>query len=49
LWDKVYQRVTEKDEEQWLVRAVESSILFFSEELLKNEQLRYDPGIYADE
>ena len=41
MWDKVYQKLTDVEEETWLLRAVESTAIFFSSELEKAEQLRF--------
>ena len=40
LWDRIYQKITDEDEERWLLRAIDVSLLYFSEELSKNENLR---------
>lgn len=42
LWDRVYQKITDEVEEHWLLRAIDASLLYFSEELSKNEVLRCD-------
>jgi hypothetical protein len=41
VWDKVYQKLTDVEEEIWLLRAVESAAAFFNEEIEKAEQLRF--------
>lgn len=41
VWDKVYQKLTDVEEETWLLRAIESTATFFSSELGKVEQLRF--------
>jgi hypothetical protein len=41
VWDKVYQKLTDVEEETWLLRAVESTALFFSSEVEKAEQFRF--------
>jgi hypothetical protein len=41
MWDKVYQKLTDVEEETWLLRAVESTVAFFSTEVAKAEQLRF--------
>lgn len=41
LWDKVYQKLTTADDEMWLLRALESAVIFFNGQLLKNEQARF--------
>ena len=33
--DRIYQKITDKDEERWLLRAIDVSLLSFSEELSK--------------
>ncbi|KAH9485783.1 eIF-2-alpha kinase activator gcn1 [Psilocybe cubensis] len=40
LWDKVYQKVAEEDDELWLLKACDASLQYFSSELSKNEHLR---------
>jgi len=40
LWDRVYQKITDEEEETWFLRAIEASLLYFSEELSKGEALR---------
>ena len=41
VWDKVYQKLTDVEEEIWLLRAIESTATFFSAELEKFEQLQF--------
>jgi hypothetical protein len=41
VWDKVYQKLTDDEEETWLLRAVESTATFFSAEVAEAEQLRF--------
>jgi len=41
VWDKVYQKLTDVEEEIWLLRAVESTAAFFNAEIEKAEQLRF--------
>jgi len=41
VWDKVYQKLTDVEEETWLLRAVETTVAFFSAEIEKAEQLRF--------
>lgn len=41
LLDKVYQKVSDTDELTWLLRAIQTTIPFLSEELSKNAPLRY--------
>jgi hypothetical protein len=40
LWDRVYQKITDEEDEIWLLRAIETSLFYFSEELSKDEALR---------
>ncbi|KAH9175038.1 ARM repeat-containing protein [Lactarius sanguifluus] len=44
VWDKIYQKLTGVEEETWLLRAVESTAIFFSSEVEKAEQLRTQLG-----
>ena len=41
VWDKVYQKLTDVEEETWLLRAVESTATFFNAEVTKVEHLRF--------
>lgn len=41
LLDKVYQKLSDEEELTWLLRAVQTTIPFISEELSKNAPLRY--------
>jgi hypothetical protein len=41
VWDKVYQKLTDVEEEIWLLRAVESTAAFFNAEIEKAEQSRF--------
>ena len=41
MWDKVYQKLTDDEEETWLLRAIESTATFFSAEVAEAEQLRF--------
>jgi Generalcontrol nonderepressible 1 (Gcn1) N-terminal len=41
VWDKVYQKLTDIEEETWLLRALESTATFFSAELANAEQSRF--------
>jgi hypothetical protein len=41
LSDRVYQKVTDAEEQKWLVRATGSALRYFNEDILKSEQLRY--------
>lgn len=41
VWDKVYQKLTDVEEETWILRAIESTATFFSAEVAKTEQLRF--------
>lgn len=40
LLDKVYQKVSDAEELVWLIRAIQTTIPFLSEELSKNAPLR---------
>jgi len=40
LWDKVYQKVTDAEEEYWLLRAADAAMEYFTGDLQKNEHLR---------
>ncbi|KAF9059496.1 armadillo-type protein [Rhodocollybia butyracea] len=44
LWDKVYQKSTDPEEEKWLLRACVAALLFFNVEVSKNEALRTQFG-----
>jgi hypothetical protein len=41
VWDKVYQKLTDVEEETWLLRAIESTAIFFSAEVTNVEHLRF--------
>ena len=41
LWDKVYQKLTQEDDERWLLRATDAALEYFAHDLAKNEPLRY--------
>lgn len=41
LWDKVYQKITDAEEEKWLLRATEAALHYFKADLGKNDALRY--------
>jgi Generalcontrol nonderepressible 1 (Gcn1) N-terminal len=41
VWDKVYQKLTDIEEEIWLLRAIESTAAFFSAEIEKAELPRF--------
>ncbi|KAF9047662.1 armadillo-type protein [Panaeolus papilionaceus] len=45
LWDKIYQKVTDEDDERWLLRAAEATLAHFVSELNKNETLRIQLGL----
>ncbi|KAI0644913.1 ARM repeat-containing protein [Trametes meyenii] len=45
LWDKVYQKLSDEDEEKWLLRAIEAALPFFRDDLLRNEQARTLAGL----
>ena len=40
LWDKVYQKITESEDERWLLRACDALLVFYQNEFAKNETLR---------
>lgn len=40
LWEKVYQKLTEPEEEKWLLRAGNAALTFFKSDFSKNETLR---------
>ncbi|KAL4068779.1 armadillo-type protein, partial [Scleroderma yunnanense] len=44
IWDKVYQRITDADDEMWLLRATDLVLHHLSPELAKNENLRVHIG-----
>ena len=44
--DKVYQKLSDEVELNWLLRAVQSTIPYLSEDLSKNDLLRYATGPY---
>ncbi|KAF9012742.1 armadillo-type protein [Cyathus striatus] len=44
-WDKVYQKVTEAEDEKWLLNACEASLVYFKSDLTKNETLRAQLGL----
>ena len=41
LWDKVYQKLSDEDDEHWLLRACDAALQYFANEFSKNEALRY--------
>jgi len=41
LWDKVYQKTTDIEDEKWLLRAIDVALQFFQNELSKNEPFRF--------
>ena len=41
LWDKVYQKLSDSIDENWLLQAWEASLLYYKSEFVKNENLRY--------
>jgi hypothetical protein len=41
LWDKVYQKITDNEDEKWLLRASVATLGFFQNDFTKNETLRY--------
>lgn len=40
LWDKVYQKATDVNDEIWLLRACEAAVVYFNAEISKSEALR---------
>ncbi|PFH47401.1 hypothetical protein AMATHDRAFT_152123 [Amanita thiersii Skay4041] len=45
LWEKVYQKITDTEDEKWFLRACEVTLQCFKSELAKNEQLRLQLGL----
>ncbi|KAF8959922.1 armadillo-type protein [Flammula alnicola] len=45
LWDKVYQKLTDEEDERWLLRACDASLQYFANDLSKNETLRSQLGL----
>lgn len=45
LWDKVYQKITDSEDEKWLLRALDASLAFFKNDFTKNETLRSQLGL----
>lgn len=43
MWDKVYQKITDMDDETWLLRAIDLVLDRLSTELTKSENLRLAP------
>jgi len=43
MWDKVYQKITDVDDETWLLRAIDLVLDHLSTELAKSEHLRLAP------
>lgn len=41
LWDKVYQKLTNEDDERWLLRGADVALEYFTHDLAKHEALRY--------
>ncbi|KAJ3807969.1 armadillo-type protein [Lentinula aff. lateritia] len=44
LWDKVYQKATDINDEKWLLRACEAAVVYFNAEISKSEALRTQFG-----
>ncbi|KAF9266994.1 ARM repeat-containing protein [Marasmius fiardii PR-910] len=42
--ERIYQKITDAEEERWLLRASDSALLFFKKEVQKNETLRTQLG-----
>ncbi|TFK45118.1 armadillo-type protein [Crucibulum laeve] len=45
LWDKIYQKITDVEEEKWLLRASEAALHHFKADLQKNETFRTQLGL----
>ncbi|CCM02945.1 uncharacterized protein FIBRA_05060 [Fibroporia radiculosa] len=45
LWEKVYQKLGGIDEEIWLLRAVQASLVYFKNDVMRNEQARAMMGL----
>ncbi|TFK26296.1 translational activator GCN1 [Coprinopsis marcescibilis] len=45
LWDKVYQKLSESEEEKWLLKAAEAGFKHFKTQIMKNEYLRTQFGL----
>ncbi|KDR69874.1 hypothetical protein GALMADRAFT_913484 [Galerina marginata CBS 339.88] len=45
LWDKVYQKIVEEDDERWFLKACDATLRYFATELSKNETLRSQLGL----
>ncbi|THH11230.1 hypothetical protein EW146_g8121, partial [Bondarzewia mesenterica] len=45
LWDKVYQKLNDAEDQSWLLRALESTLIYFHHELVKNQQFRTQLGL----
>lgn len=41
LWERVYQKLAETDDQVWLLRAGEAVLSFYKAEIMKSEQTRY--------
>ena len=41
LWEKVYQKLAEAEDQVWLLRAGEAVLSFYKDEMMKSEQTRY--------
>jgi hypothetical protein len=46
LWDRVYQKLTDDEDQEWLLRASEVAMVFLKDVSLKNEQLRFVIRLY---
>ena len=40
LWDKVYQKITDNEDEKWLLRACVAALAFFKNDFTKSDTLR---------
>ncbi|KAI0366693.1 ARM repeat-containing protein [Pilatotrama ljubarskyi] len=45
LWDKVYQKLSDEEEERWLLRAIEAVLPSFRDDFLRNEHARTLAGL----
>ncbi|KAK1228592.1 translational activator of GCN4 [Marasmius sp. AFHP31] len=44
VWEKVYQKISDPEDETWLLRASDAALLFFKKEVSMNESLRTQLG-----
>ncbi|THU98405.1 ARM repeat-containing protein [Dendrothele bispora CBS 962.96] len=45
IWEKVYQKLTDAEDEKWLLRACDASLIYFQSEMLRNEGPRTQLGL----